>query len=80
MNLNPVLVRYSNMEIVIPMLNGAGIVRHGHGKYRKETAMWIYEKKLQYPEKVSTCNPTLARYLVEQYGGADGDLAAALRY
>ena len=42
--------------------------------------MWIYEKKLQYPVKVSTCNPTLAKYLAEQYGGADGELAAALRY
>ncbi len=42
--------------------------------------MWIYEKKLQYPVKVSTCNPHLAKYLVEQYGGADGELAAALRY
>lgn len=42
--------------------------------------MWIYEKKLQYPVKVSTCNPTLAKYLVEQYGGSDGELAAALRY
>ncbi|MEK4908038.1 manganese catalase family protein [Niallia sp. FSL M8-0099] len=42
--------------------------------------MWIYEKKLQYPVKVSTCNPMLARFLIEQYGGADGELAAALRY
>ncbi|MCP3764155.1 manganese catalase family protein [Domibacillus sp. A3M-37] len=42
--------------------------------------MWTYEKKLQYPVKVSTCNPTLAKYLMEQYGGADGELAAALRY
>ncbi|MEK5332197.1 MULTISPECIES: manganese catalase family protein [unclassified Lysinibacillus] len=42
--------------------------------------MWYYEKKLQYPVKVSTCNPMLAKYLVEQYGGADGELAAALRY
>lgn len=42
--------------------------------------MWYYEKKLQYPVKVSECNPRLARYLVEQYGGADGELAAALRY
>ena len=42
--------------------------------------MWIYEKKLQYPVKVSTCNPKLAKFLVEQYGGADGELAAALRY
>ena len=42
--------------------------------------MWIYEKKLQYPVKVSSCNPTLAKYLIEQYGGADGELGAALRY
>jgi spore coat protein JC len=42
--------------------------------------MWIYEKKLQYPVRVSECNPTMARYLMEQYGGADGELAAALRY
>ncbi|MEH7380823.1 manganese catalase family protein [Bacillus sp. JJ1533] len=42
--------------------------------------MWIYEKKLQYPVKVSTCNPMLAKLLIEQYGGADGELAAALRY
>ncbi|MBP0726280.1 manganese catalase family protein [Bacillus sp. RG28] len=42
--------------------------------------MWIYEKKLQYPVKVSTCNPKLAKFLIEQYGGADGELAAALRY
>ena len=42
--------------------------------------MWFYEKKLQYPVKVSKCNPMLAKYLIEQYGGADGELAAALRY
>ncbi|MCG7406976.1 manganese catalase family protein [Paenibacillus sp. ACRRX] len=42
--------------------------------------MWIYEKKLQYPVKVSKCDPQMAKYLMEQYGGADGELAAALRY
>ncbi|WP_396234586.1 manganese catalase family protein [Caldifermentibacillus hisashii] len=42
--------------------------------------MWYYEKKLQYPVRVSTCNPRLAKFLIEQYGGADGELAAALRY
>jgi spore coat protein JC len=42
--------------------------------------LWIYEKKLQYPVKVSQCNPHLAKLLIEQYGGADGELAAALRY
>ncbi len=42
--------------------------------------IWIYEKKLQYPVRVSRCDPRLAKYLLEQYGGADGELAAALRY
>jgi len=42
--------------------------------------MWIYEKKLQYPVRVSKCDPMMAKFLIEQYGGADGELAAALRY
>ncbi|WP_134158383.1 manganese catalase family protein [Alicyclobacillus sacchari] len=42
--------------------------------------MWIYEKKLQYPVRVSKCDPRLAKMLIEQYGGADGELSAALRY
>jgi spore coat protein JC len=42
--------------------------------------MWVYEKKLQYPVKVSKCDPRMARMLLEQYGGSDGELAAALRY
>ncbi|MEK3882070.1 manganese catalase family protein [Paenibacillus sp. PL2-23] len=42
--------------------------------------MWTYEKKLQYPVKVSKCDPLMAKFLMEQYGGADGELAAALRY
>lgn len=42
--------------------------------------MWIYEKKLQYPVKVDTCNPALAAMLLEQFGGADGELSAGIRY
>ncbi|UHA73995.1 manganese catalase family protein [Paenibacillus sp. 481] len=42
--------------------------------------MWVYEKKLQYPVRVSKCDPHMAKLLLEQYGGADGELAAALRY
>ena len=34
--------------------------------------MWIYEKKLQYPVKVNSTNPRLAKLLVSQYGGAYG--------
>jgi spore coat protein JC len=42
--------------------------------------MWVYEKKLQYPVKVGKCDLRMAKFLLEQYGGADGELAAALRY
>ncbi|MBB3108286.1 spore coat protein JC [Paenibacillus phyllosphaerae] len=42
--------------------------------------MWVYEKKLQYPVRVSKCDPRMAKFLTEQYGGADGELSAALRY
>ncbi|WP_427339910.1 manganese catalase family protein [Caloranaerobacter sp. DY30410] len=42
--------------------------------------MWIYEKKLQYPVRVDTCNPTLAAMILEQFGGPDGELSAGIRY
>src|SRR5690554_6422120 len=42
--------------------------------------MWIYEKKLQYPVRVDSTNPQLAAMIIEQFGGADGELAASLRY
>lgn len=42
--------------------------------------MWIYEKKLQYPVRVDTTNPALAQMILEQFGGADGELSAGLRY
>lgn len=42
--------------------------------------MWIYEKKTQYPVRVSGPNPKLAKYIITQYGGPDGELAASLRY
>ena len=42
--------------------------------------MWLYEKKLQYPVRVDTTNPTLAARIIEQFGGADGELSAGIRY
>lgn len=42
--------------------------------------MWIYEKKLQYPAKVGRANLKMAKYLITQYGGPDGELAASMRY
>ncbi len=42
--------------------------------------MWIYEKKLEYPVRVDTTNPTLAAMIIEQFGGPDGELSAGIRY
>ena len=42
--------------------------------------MWTYEKKLQYPVNIKTPNPKLAKIIITQYGGPDGELAASLRY
>lgn len=42
--------------------------------------MWSYDKRLQYPIKISQCNPQLAKIIITQYGGADGELGASLRY
>lgn len=42
--------------------------------------MWIYEKKLQCPVHIKSKNIELAKYLITQYGGPDGELGAALRY
>lgn len=42
--------------------------------------MFIYNKKLQYPVKISRPNPRLASVIISQYGGPDGELGASLRY
>ncbi len=42
--------------------------------------MWQYEKKLQYPVNIKNSNPKLAKFIISQLGGPDGELAASLRY
>jgi Mn-containing catalase len=42
--------------------------------------MFMHNKRLQYTVRVSEPNPRLATLLLEQFGGADGELAAAMRY
>ena len=42
--------------------------------------MWNYDKKLQYPINIKNTNPKLAQFIISQYGGPDGELAASLRY
>ena len=42
--------------------------------------MFIYEKKLQYPVRIKTPNPALAKFIISQVGGPDGELGASMRY
>ena len=42
--------------------------------------MWTYEKKLQYPVNIKTPNPKLAKLIITQLGGPDGETGAAMRY
>ena len=41
--------------------------------------MWIYEKRLQHPVKISRPNPALAKVIITQFGGPDGELSASMR-
>jgi len=42
--------------------------------------MWKYVKTLQYPVNIKKKDLKMAKYLVTQYGGSNGELAAAWRY
>lgn len=42
--------------------------------------MFVYEKKLQYPVRIKNTNPALAKFIISQYGGPDGELGASMRY
>ena len=42
--------------------------------------MWTYDKKLQYPVNIKNTNAALAKMIISQFGGPDGELGAAMRY
>ena len=42
--------------------------------------MGLYQKKLEYPVNIKCTNPRLAKFIISQYGGPDGEIGAALRY
>ncbi len=42
--------------------------------------MFKYVKHLNYPINIKTKNLKMAKYLLTQFGGANGELAAAMRY
>ncbi|MDQ7976033.1 manganese catalase family protein [Paraburkholderia sp. SARCC-3016] len=42
--------------------------------------MFMHNKRLQYTVRVGATNPGLANLMLEQFGGPQGELAAAMRY
>ena len=42
--------------------------------------MFVYEKMLHFPVKIKNPNPALAKFIISQYGGPDGELGASMRY
>ena len=42
--------------------------------------MWIYEKKLQKPVKITNSDPAMAKIIITQLSGPDGETGAAMRY
>lgn len=42
--------------------------------------MWIYQKQMVYPVRITKPDPRMAKLLMAQYGGPDSELAAGLRY
>ena len=42
--------------------------------------MWNYEKRLQFPVKITKACPQTAQLIMSQFGGPDGELAASMRY
>ncbi|MCD2493513.1 manganese catalase family protein [Lacrimispora sp. NSJ-141] len=42
--------------------------------------MWNYEKRLQFPVKITKTCPKSAQLIISQFGGPDGELAASMRY
>ncbi len=42
--------------------------------------MWSYDRTLQYPVKIKNPNPAMAKIIITQLGGPDGELGASLRY
>lgn len=42
--------------------------------------MWSYVKQLQYPINIKNTNPQMAKIIMTQLGGPDGETGASMRY
>lgn len=42
--------------------------------------MWAYQKRLQFPVDIKRKDVKMAKAIISQYGGPQGELAASIRY
>ncbi len=42
--------------------------------------MWNYERRLEYPVNITRPNAQIAKIIISQYGGPDGEMGASMRY
>ena len=42
--------------------------------------MWIYQKNLEFPVNIKNPDPRMAKLLITQYGGPNGEMGASVRY
>ena len=47
---------------------------------RRYDVMWMYEKRMAYPVNIKKRDLKMAKVIMSQYGGPQGELGAALRY
>lgn len=59
---------------------GYAALAMGANAKRRVQIMWNYEKRLQYPVNITTPNAKVAMFIMSQYGGPDGEMAASMRY
>lgn len=61
--------------------SGEAIDIQGDGSFRPwRKFRFVHNKRLQYTVRVGAPNPGLANLMLEQFGGPQGELAAAMRY
>ena len=55
-------------------------MNRGHGRKEDADLCGIMKNVLQYPVKITQTNPKIAKIIISQFGGPDGELAASMRY
>ena len=73
-------VRGSKLKRLLDVLKTNEILQEDIDSEVETVRQENYEKRLQYPVKITQTNPKIAQIIISQFGGPDGELAASMRY